>query len=328
MPANGHANGSIPGPVAKDSSPPTFFNAGTQAHFSPEQVRDFVSRLEVPFDPSVVEWRVTNTSRNGKPRGQVMPYADQRAYTDRLNLLFTPAGWSRKYEVHTSPTFQRGTDQKPVAKIIVTCEVTIFGLGSHSATGEEWIDDQNAGTSAEAQAFKRACCCFGLGRYLYDFEGIWVDLDERKRPRTIPQLPKWATPQGWVQGLRSNPPAEPGSASGKQAQSNSGSLVSEIEAMAGILGRGLYRGLLRDLARVWNPRDIKEYALQEKVLEHMHVAERGISRLKAAIDRTGTEPLTRVLKSLGIASLERMENLETLKRVVVALEEIAAAKNR
>jgi hypothetical protein len=43
-----------------------------------------------------------------------------------------------------------------VAKVFVTCELTIFGLGSHSATGEEWTDNDNAGTSAEAQAFKRA----------------------------------------------------------------------------------------------------------------------------------------------------------------------------
>ena len=51
-------------------------------------------------------------------------------------------------------------------------ELTIFALGSHSATGEEWADNDNAGTSAEAQAFKRACACFGLGRYLYYFDGV------------------------------------------------------------------------------------------------------------------------------------------------------------
>jgi ATPase family protein associated with various cellular activities (AAA) len=41
----------------------------------------------------------------------------------------------------------------------------------------------------EAQAFKRSCACFGLGRYLYHFEGVWVDLDDRKRPRNTPRLP-------------------------------------------------------------------------------------------------------------------------------------------
>ena len=152
----------------------------------------------------MIEWRVTNTSKGGSPRGQVMPYADQRAYTDRLNALFTPAGWTRRYTIHTSAHFERSKDQKLVAKVLVTCELTIFGIGSHSATGEEFADDENAGTSAEAQAFKRACACFGLGRYLYYFTGTWVDLDERKRPKSIPKLDGWAMPEGWQQGLRPN----------------------------------------------------------------------------------------------------------------------------
>jgi hypothetical protein len=148
------------------------------------------------------EWRVTNTTKNGKPRGQVIPYADQRAYTDRLNAVFTPAGWTRKYRVHTSPSFERTKDQKTVVKVFVTCDLTILGISSHSATGEEWADDENAGTSAEAQAFKRACSCFGLGCYLYYFSGDWVEVDERKRPKSIPRLPQWATPAGWRQGQR------------------------------------------------------------------------------------------------------------------------------
>jgi hypothetical protein len=49
-------------------------------------------------------------------------------------------------------------------KVLVTCVVTIPGIGTHSGSGEEWADDENAMTSAEAQAFKRACSCFGLGR--------------------------------------------------------------------------------------------------------------------------------------------------------------------
>jgi len=55
---------------------------------------------------------VTNTTKNGKLRGQVIPYANPRAYTDRLNALFTPAGWTRKYTVQTSPNFERSKDQE------------------------------------------------------------------------------------------------------------------------------------------------------------------------------------------------------------------------
>jgi hypothetical protein len=116
----------------------------------------------------------------------------------------TRIGWTRKYTIHTSANFERGKDQKLVAKVLVTCELTIFGLGSHSATGDEWADNDNAGTAAEAQSFKRACACFGLGRYLYYFTGTWVDLDDHKRPKSVPQLFGW----GNASWLASGPPAE------------------------------------------------------------------------------------------------------------------------
>ena len=293
--------------------------------FIPGEIRELISKLEVPFGPSCIEWRVTNTSKNGKPRGQVIPYANQRAYTDRLNQLFTPAGWSRKYAVHTSANFQRGRDQQTVAKVFVTCELMIFGLGSHSATGEEWADDENAGTSAEAQAFKRSCSCFGLGRYLYYFEGTWVDLDDRRRPKSVPHLPVWATPQGWMQGMRPpNASLQDNSADHEQPSNgntpDAKTLITEIEGMAEVLGTGLYRGLLRDLAKVWNPGDIRQIEVLQKVHEHMSGAQRGVRRLENALEGKGPEVLTRILKTLGIDSLKRVKDLETLKRVVLVAE--------
>ena len=164
-PTNGHANDPTNGSVsAVQRSAPPASDANIPAALTPNaaKIRELIASLEVPFHPSVIEWRVTKFSKAASPRGQVMPYADQRAYADRLNALFTPAGWTRKYNIHTSASFERSKDQKIVAKVLVTCELTIFGIGSHSATGEEFADDENAGTSAEAQAFKRACTCFGL----------------------------------------------------------------------------------------------------------------------------------------------------------------------
>ena len=247
--ANGGANGRAdPHATGADHSALGIGSLQTQAaqQFSPQKIKDLVAELEVPFEPSVIEWRVTNTAQ-GQSRGQVAPYADQRAYTDRLNAMFSPAGWTRKYAVYTSANFERTKDQKIVAKVLVTCELTIFGLGSHSATGEEWADNDNAGTAAEAQAFKRACSCFGLGRYLYYFTGVWVDLDERKRPKNIPRLFGWATPQGWREGSRPGQEAEtmssnpvpsanansPGTSQGRDVSAeDANALVRQIEAMA------------------------------------------------------------------------------------------------
>jgi len=302
--------------------------------FNIDKVRAFVAELEIPFSSSLIEWRVVKVSED-RSRGQVIPYADQRAYTDRLNELFTPAGWTRKYTVHTSATFERSRDGKVAAKVFVTCDLTIHGIGSHSATGEEWTDNENAGTSAEAQAFKRACSCFGLGRYLYNLSGVWLDLDEHGHPAETPQLDGWATPGGWRRGLRPLPHGESGevkSAARKRKNSRPGEqsvspedrrLIQQIEAMAELLGKAMYRGLLKSIARVWRPSEISDRAVLEKVLSAMQSAVQGVRRLEAAQERIGSEATKALMNSLHVRSVAQVDNLETLRQLVQALEESA-----
>ena len=159
-------------------------------------VAEALVRLEEPFSSKDVKWLVAATSRDGR-KGRMTPYADPRAYTDRLNQVFTASGWTRDYTVQTLAPITRLKNDKPIqtGKVLVTCVVSIPGVGAHSGCGEEWAEDPNALTSAEAQAFKRACSNFGLGRYFYNFSEMWVDLDEYKHPRELPTLPSWALPQ-------------------------------------------------------------------------------------------------------------------------------------
>src|SRR5208337_819734 len=172
----------------------------------------------------------------------------------------------------------------------------------------------------------------------YYFTGTWVDLDDRKRPKTVPKLDGWATPEGWRRGLRphaeeDSKPAERTTAGtdgngdshrdGNGASDHGGSLVREIEQMERMLGKRMYRGLLKTLARVWNPKEIQALAVQQKVLAHMQAAERGLRRLDAALDRIGGEALDPVLRSLQLTSLDQVDNLETLRRVVLAAEQAA-----
>jgi hypothetical protein len=93
--------------------------------------------LALLFDLQVVQWRITEWSADQKC-GLMMPYADPRAYSDRLNDPFTPAGWSRKYTVQTSAPVQR-SNHWPAAKILVTCEVTTACIGTNSGTGESGL---------------------------------------------------------------------------------------------------------------------------------------------------------------------------------------------
>ena len=182
---------------------------------------ELLAELEVPFSVDQVLWRVTNTANN-RTRGQVVPYADPRAYTDRLNALVSPQGWTRGYETVTMNNITRAKRNAEIVtgKILVTCKVTIEGLGTHSGTGEEWADEDNAMTSAEAQAFKRACSCFGLGRYFYDFDAPWVDIDDKSRPKKAPTVAPWMVPENWRNGQRSSSKAAASPSAQKKGGSN------------------------------------------------------------------------------------------------------------
>jgi hypothetical protein len=90
--------------------------------------------LEIPFEANLVQWRVTERS-DDDARGLMMAYADPRAYSDRLNSLFTPA---RRYTVQASAPVQR-SKRGPAAKILVTCEVTIACIGTNSGTGRRMV---------------------------------------------------------------------------------------------------------------------------------------------------------------------------------------------
>jgi hypothetical protein len=55
-----------------------------------------------------------------------------------------------------------------------------------------------------------------------------------------------------------------------------------IEALEKPLGKGLYRGLLKTVARVWTPSQVRDLAVLRKLLGHMQAAERGLRRLEPA----------------------------------------------
>jgi hypothetical protein len=311
------------------ASPLEISNDARAGTHTTQSLDGVLQALAIPFDLAVVQWRVTEWSDDGT-RGLMLPYADPRAYSDRLNDLFTPAGWSRKYTVQASAPVQR-SKRGPAAKILVTCEVTIACIGSNSGTGEDWSDKENALTGAEAQAFKRALSLFGLGRYLYDLDGEWVELDPHGLPTKIPKLPRWATPNGWLAGLRPKPRrnrqalvranehvgnGEPASHAINGLRQT---LVTAIEAMEGKIGKRFYRGLLKNTARAWSPQQIQQTALLEKVLAQMQGAERGLARLERAQARLTPETVQRIISSLN-APLAKLDDLPKLHTLVVALE--------
>jgi len=324
---------------------------------------DLLIELKAPFPLSQVRWRVTNTA-NSRTRGQVVPYADPRAYTDRLNSLVTPQGWTRSYETTTMNNITRTKRNNEIVtgKILVICKVTIEGLGTHSGTGEEWADEDNALTSAEAQAFKRACSCLGLGRYFYDFDAPWVDLDERGRPKKLPAVPAWMVPENWRKGARHSgkptgthgnarsatnptpangngkhngpsngaaPPRSNGSHRIEEGKSqvapaqNGVDLDKQIAALEGAVGGKLYRWVLREHGRANKPHLVRDLRQKKKILDVLESATRGLRRMEAVLDRIPEAEVGALLSKLQAPPLNEIGDMPTLIHLVQGLEGIS-----
>lgn len=128
-----------------------------------------MNELKRPFAPDDISWLPGATTKDGA-KVQAMAYADLRAYMDRLDEVC-----GDDWQVAYAPWGER-----------IICNLTIHGI-TRSSTGE--MDNQSqkreiGGTVAEAQAFKRACAMFGLGRYLYNLPSVWVEYDAQRKQIT------------------------------------------------------------------------------------------------------------------------------------------------
>ncbi len=135
-----------------------------------------VEALSEPFPAAYVEWKPQQVSKDGG-KALAAAYVDARRYQERLDLVCPD--WSSRIELMA---------EGRVAKV----SLTIAGI-TREDVGEADGNDPNTVTTAVAQAFKRACAAFGLGRYLYFLPMTWVDYDSQKRKLlNTPTLPDWA----------------------------------------------------------------------------------------------------------------------------------------
>ena len=129
---------------------------------------ELMEQLSAPFPEKVLYWKPQATTRD-KTRAMAVPYADLRAYEDRLNEI-CPGEWETTASFHTING----------SRLACIVHLMIAGV-TRAGDGESPADDDNAATSAFAQAFKRACSRFRLGRYLYSLPKKWVPYDQERR---------------------------------------------------------------------------------------------------------------------------------------------------
>jgi len=149
-----------------------------------------LQELAAPFPSLAVQWRPGATNQD-KTRAQALAYVDLRHYMERLDAV--------------APDWQ--SEVQPLGNGQVLVRLTVAGV-TRTDVGEADPQDANTLTSAFAQAFKRACAQFGLGRYLYRLPKVWVAYDpDRRVLLEIPQLPAWALPEAERKARQQHDPA-------------------------------------------------------------------------------------------------------------------------
>lgn len=166
-------------------------------------------------------------------------------------------------------------------------------------------------TAAEAQAFKRAASCFGLGRYLYNFAEMWVPLNEYRQPVEFPKLPQWALPKAGSAG-RSHPAAGPRPAAIQRGPIDQKTTV-RIEGFRQILGNPIYGEILWRAAHARRANEIPNAQLQTDVAEAMERAARGFHKVQSLAEEIGETAFITVMDRLRIESMTAIPRLETLK---------------
>ena len=118
--------------------------------------------LAAPLDPSRVSWRVGSTTGD---ESEALP-----------SLTSTHGTYTTASISLSAPTSGNAATPMPSKKTV--CEIGI-------KIGDEWVwkangagdSDIEAEKGALSDALKRAAVVWGVGRYLYSLEAIWVELD-------------------------------------------------------------------------------------------------------------------------------------------------------
>ena len=121
-----------------------------------------------PFPVEDIEWRliqVWDRGESGGIGGRCAAYVTAREAMARLDLVFGPGGWSSSvtpFEIGREPGF--------------VCRITAGGI-SHEDVAD--LTNKEALKGGASGAFKRAAVHFGVGRYLYDLPGGFIQVDPK-----------------------------------------------------------------------------------------------------------------------------------------------------
>ena len=123
-------------------------------------------KLNTPLTINEIDFRVQSVNKGGY--ATILAYKDARVDMNRLDAVYGVDGWQKKYDLIDGKLF---------------CSV-----GVYSEKLKQWIWKQDVGTESNTEkekgqasdAFKRACFNLGIGRELYDYPLIQIQLTDKE----------------------------------------------------------------------------------------------------------------------------------------------------
>lgn len=160
-------------------------------------------KLSEPFPPEDIEWYVGSTTQD-KSKGMAIPFITNRAVMDRLDEVCGVDGWKNEYRFLK----ERALTNRD-GEVVGTASSQLCGISVWSEDHQEWITKWDGAEDSDIEAIKgglssamkRAAVQFGIGRYLYKLDTLWVPIEPKGRSFEISPaieiiLPQWALPGG------------------------------------------------------------------------------------------------------------------------------------
>lgn len=134
---------------------------------------EIIRQLKAPFPFEEVEAKIQVTTQD-KSKGMAVFYLDARAVQERLDKVLGTFGWRNEY-IRWNEKSQ------------------ICGLSIYNTERNEWIAKYDGAENSDIEpikggltdAFKRSAVLWGIGRYMYQMEGVWVEIEQRGKSSII-----------------------------------------------------------------------------------------------------------------------------------------------
>jgi len=140
-------------------------------------LHDIQDMLSAPFEDSDIEWRLQWADEE-KGSGIAVPYVTNRAIQGRLDTAAGVGGWKNEFIPWHS-------DGKKASQL---CGISIY-----FESRKEWVTKYDGAEDSDIEAvkgglsdsMKRAAVQWGVGRYLYSMDTVYVDVEKRGKTTVI-----------------------------------------------------------------------------------------------------------------------------------------------